>query len=265
MEKDNLSWNNGYSQRRASKLGIGTTIVLSFLVALVGGVLGSVIYNSSTAKPNATSSAVVSTKTIGSIADAVDIAEPSVVDVETESIDAKGNLIGEAGSGVIYSQDGYIITNKHVISRAKKIDVTLSNGKIYPATVVAADNKNDIAILKIDANDLTPAKFSDSSTLRRGEEIFVIGNPLGELSGTVTDGIISAENREIELDGTKMSLIQTNAEINSGNSGGGMFRLSGELIGIVIAKTAGDDLEGLAFVIPANKVKECVESLLKKI
>lgn len=167
------------------------------------------------------------------------------------------------GSGVIISSDGYILTNNHVISGANKISVTLRNGTKYEATLVGKDSKTDVAIIKIEAKDLTTAVIGNSDSLVVGEIAIAIGNPLGQLGGTVTDGIISALEREIELDNSTMNLIQTNAAINPGNSGGGLFNANGELIGIVVAKSSGVDVEGLGFAIPVNDVKDVINDILE--
>lgn len=174
------------------------------------------------------------------------------------SYSAEGN-----GSGVIISSDGYILTNNHVISGANKIEVTLRDGTKYEATLIGKDSKTDVAIIKIDAKDLTAATLGDSDNLVVGELAIAIGNPLGQLGGTVTDGIISALEREIQLDGSTMNLIQTNAAINPGNSGGGLFNANGELVGIVVAKSSGVDVEGLGFAIPVNDVVTVINDLLE--
>ena len=171
---------------------------------------------------------------------------------------AEGN-----GSGVIISSDGYILTNNHVISGANMISVTLRNGTKYDATLVGKDSKTDVAIIKIDAKNLTTAVIGNSDSLVVGEVAVAIGNPLGQLGGTVTDGIISALEREIKLDNSTMNLIQTNAAINPGNSGGGLFNANGELIGIVVAKSSGVDVEGLGFAIPVNDVKDVINDILE--
>lgn len=171
---------------------------------------------------------------------------------------AEGN-----GSGVIISNDGYILTNNHVINGATKITVTLRDGTQYEAKLIGKDSKTDIAIIKIDAKNLTPATLGNSDSLVVGEVAIAIGNPLGQLGGTVTDGIISALEREIKLDNATMNLIQTNAAINPGNSGGGLFNANGELIGVVVAKSSGFDVEGLGFAIPINDVKNVINDLLE--
>ena len=201
-----------------------------------------------------------------SAADVAALAADSVVEITTESVQTNsmfGNYISSgAGSGVIISKDGYIVTNNHVIDGATKITVTLKNGTSYTAKLVGTDSQTDIAVVKIDANDLTPAVFGDSDQLTVGEEAIAIGNPLGQLGGTVTNGIISALDREITIDGETMTLLQTNAAINPGNSGGGLFNAAGELIGIVNAKSSGSDIEGLGFAIPINTAQPVIEQLI---
>lgn len=167
-----------------------------------------------------------------------------------------------SGSGIIISTDGYILTNNHVINSAKEISIRLHDGTEYTATVVGSDSKTDIGILKVDATNLKPVTIGNSDELVVGDLAVVIGNPLGELGGTVTDGIISALEREIILDGSKMNLIQTNAAINPGNSGGGLFNNKGELVGIVVAKSSGLDIEGLGFAIPVNDIKNVITDIL---
>lgn len=193
--------------------------------------------------------------------------ENSVVAIETESVSTDswlGQYVTQgAGSGVIYSEDGYILTNNHVISGASSIKVTLHDGTECDASLVAADSQTDVAVIKIDKKGLTPVTFSDMSALGVGDLAVAIGNPLGTLSGTATEGIISALEREITIDGKSMSLIQTSASINPGNSGGGLFDQYGNLIGIVVAKSSGSDVEGLGFAIPADNVAKVAKSLIE--
>lgn len=129
--------------------------------------------------------------------------------------------------------------------------------------MTGTDEKTDLAVIKINASGLTAAKLADSSSVRAGDFAIAIGNPLGELGGTVTEGIISAKDREITIDGESMTLLQTSAAINPGNSGGGLFSLDGELIGVVNAKSSGEDIEGLGFAIPADTVKEITQELIQ--
>lgn len=167
-----------------------------------------------------------------------------------------------SGSGVIISTDGIILTNNHVISGGNSITVFLSDGTSYTATVLGSDEQTDLAVLKITATGLTAAKIGDSSELRVGDTAIAIGNPLGELQGTVTAGIISALSRSIEIDGYTLELMQTDTAINPGNSGGGLFNSAGELIGLVTAKTSETGVEGLGFVIPINNAIPIANQLM---
>lgn len=207
-----------------------------------------------------------------STADALSVTEiaskvgPSVVEVTTEAVTTNaffGQYVQSgAGSGVIITEDGYIITNNHVVSGASQVTVRTSDGTEYPATVVGADSKTDIAVLKIEATGLTPAVVGDSDSLQVGEFTLAVGNPLGELGGTVTDGIISALDREVTVENQTMNLLQTNAAVSPGNSGGGLFNERGELIGIVNAKSSGQNAEGLGFAIPVNTAIQVAEELI---
>ena len=193
--------------------------------------------------------------------------ENSVVAISTESVATDSWLrqyvTKGAGSGVIYSEDGYIITNNHVIDGANSINVTLYDGTQCDASLVATDEQTDIAVIKIDQKGLTPVTIGTMDNLSVGDLAVAIGNPLGTLSGTATEGIISALEREITLEGKSMTLIQTSASINPGNSGGGLFDQYGNLIGIVVAKSSGSDVEGLGFAIPCDKVAKVAKSLVE--
>ena len=208
-----------------------------------------------------------STGSVLSIEEIVAKNENSVVAIETESVATDSWLrqyvTQGAGSGVIYSEDGYIITNNHVIDGANSIKVTLYNGKTYDAALVATDAQTDVAVIKINETGLTPVTMGSMDQVSVGSLAVAIGNPLGTLSGTATDGIISALEREITIDGKAMSLIQTSASINPGNSGGGLFDQYGDLIGLVVAKSSGSDVEGLGFAIPVDKVESVAKSLIK--
>jgi serine protease Do len=201
-----------------------------------------------------------------SIAEIAAIASPSVVEITTE-VRVTGQMMQQytaegAGSGVILSDDGLIVTNFHVIEEAETITVRLTDGTTYAAAVVGSDQEMDLAVLKINASGLQAATLGDSSKLAVGDLTVAIGNPLGELGGTVTDGIISALDREITIDNETMNLLQTNAAINPGNSGGGLFDSSGSLVGIVNAKSSGSDVEGLGFAIPINDARPVIEQLI---
>ncbi|MGB4614025.1 MAG: trypsin-like peptidase domain-containing protein [Erysipelotrichaceae bacterium] len=192
--------------------------------------------------------------------------QDSVVQIKVESLIT--GFLGQtlknegAGSGVIISEDGYIVTNNHVIEGVSNIYVTLNNNKEYKATLVGADVKTDLAVIKIEGNDFVSASIGDSSSAIVGDTAIVIGNPLGEFGGTVTTGIISALNRDIIIDNQAMNLLQTNAEVNPGNSGGGLFNSKGELIGIINAKILANNVEGIGFAIPSNDVSIIVEQII---
>lgn len=175
-----------------------------------------------------------------------------------------------SGSGFIYSSDGYILTNYHVIESASSIKVTLYDGTSYDATLVGFDESNDVAVLKISAENLTPVTLGDSDNLNVGDSVVAIGNPLGELTFSLTSGAVSALDREVTLSSNvTMELIQTDCAINSGNSGGALFNLYGEVIGITNAKysgssSSGASIDNIGFAIPINTVKPIVESIIEK-
>ena len=198
---------------------------------------------------------------------------PSVVVITTEQVVysqwswyGQSQVESGAGSGVIISSDGYILTCAHVVDGASTITVTIDD-KDYTATLVGEDTTSDIAVIKIDADGLTPATVGDSDSLKVGQSVMAVGNPLGELGGTVTGGMISALNRSVTIQGTSstntMSLIQMDASVSPGNSGGGLFNMNGELIGIVNAKSSSSDAEGLGFAIPINDAIKVAEELLQ--
>jgi serine protease Do len=259
-------------EKFVTKKAFVITLVIAMLFSAVVGAGGFAltqsIFGSSSGK-NINSTNYSLTKATGSelsIQEIVAKNENSVVAITTESMStdswARQYVTEGAGSGVVYSEDGYILTNNHVIEGASTINVTMNDGKTYEASLVAADSQSDIAVLKIDATGLTPVSFGDSDSLSVGDLAVVIGNPLGTLAGTATDGIVSGLEREITLDGKSMTLIQVSASVNPGNSGGGVFDQYGNLIGLVVAKSSGSDVEGLGFAIPSNTVKSVVESLI---
>ena len=195
------------------------------------------------------------------------LVEPSVVVITTEQVVMSGGFFGQyvesgAGSGVVMTQDGYIITNNHVVEGASTIKVTMYDGTEYTATLVGADAQTDIAVIKVEAEGLVPAVLGDSDTLAVGQEVLAVGNPLGTLGGTVTNGIISALNRSINVEGQTMTLIQHSAQVSPGNSGGGLFNMNGELVGIVNAKSGDSEAEGIGFAIPVNTAKEVAQELI---
>ena len=202
-----------------------------------------------------------------------EMVSPSVVVITTEQVVysqwswyGQNQVESGAGSGVIISSDGYILTCAHVVSGASQITVTIGDTD-YTATVVGEDDTSDVAVLKIDATGLTPATVGDSDSLSVGDSVLAVGNPLGELGGTVTSGIVSALNRSVTIQGTSstntMSLIQMDASVSPGNSGGGLFNMNGELIGLVNAKSSSSDAEGLGFAIPINDAIQVAQDLLE--
>lgn len=166
-----------------------------------------------------------------------------------------------AGSGVIYTTDGYIVTNYHVVgANSRTISVTLYNGEVYEGKYIYGDENMDISVIKIEKDNCTPVTFGDSNAMVLGDTVIAIGNPLG-YGLSVTDGIISALARDVTVENTTMTLMQTSAAINSGNSGGGLFNAKGELIGIVNAKIGGTSVEGMGFAIPSSTVVKCINDL----
>ncbi len=222
---------------------IAITIVLTFIAGAVAGQMFLRSQNDFTTLSEGSSHGLMVHSTFSEVVEEV---ADSVVEVEG------------SGSGVIIDRRGYIITNEHVVSdlnsAGKQIVVVLHNGKRCVAKYQGGDAKYDIAVLKIDAGSLTlpVAKIGKSSALKVGDEVLAIGNPLATLGGTVTNGIISAKDRQIRVEHYLMTLLQTNAEINPGNSGGGLFNMAGELVGIVNAKQFATGIEGLGFAIPID-------------
>ena len=229
---------------------------------------------SSDSSTDSTGNSISATSGTGlSTAQVAEMVSPSVVVITTEQVVysqwswyGQNQVESGAGSGVVISSDGYILTCAHVVSGASNITVTIGDTD-YPATVVGEDDTSDVAVLKIDATDLTPATVGNSDSLAVGESVLAVGNPLGELGGTVTSGIVSALNRSVTIQGTSstntMSLIQMDASVSPGNSGGGLFNMNGELIGLVNAKSSSSDAEGLGFAIPINDAIKVAQDLLE--
>lgn len=274
---------NTPKQKKEKKNHPALIVLLSAVLGTGGGALGAYAVTSQTSTKqvvvyqNTASSTTTNTSssTSGlSIKEIAAKASASVVEITIQSQSTSYGFFGgtytteAAGSGVIISSDGYIITNNHVVEGATSITVKTHDGTEYSATLVGTDSKSDIGVIKIDATNLTAATIGDSSTIAVGDTAVVIGNPLGTLGGTVTDGIISATDREITINNESMNLIQTNAAINSGNSGGGLFDANGNLIGIVNAKdsgttSSGTTIEGLGFAIPINDAMNVAEQLIE--
>ena len=173
-----------------------------------------------------------------------------------------------AGSGFILTDDGYIITNHHVIENSDSITVSLYDGTTYEAALIGYDASNDIAVLKVEAEGLTPVVIGDFENLNVGDSVIAIGNPLGELTFSLTSGAVSALDREITLSNSvTMELIQTDCAINSGNSGGALFNLYGEVVGVTNAKYSGSgggaSIDNIGFAIPINHVKDIIKSIIE--
>ena len=260
-------------------------LVLAAAMGFVGGFVGARVGNtggkvviqqvapSSTSSSDSGSASAVNTASGMTTAQVSEMVSPSVVVITTEQVVysqwswyGQSQVESGAGSGVIISSDGYILTCAHVVSGASNITVSIGD-KDYPATLVGEDTTSDIAVVKVDATGLTPATVGNSDNLKVGESVMAVGNPLGELGGTVTSGIVSALNRSVTIQGTSstntMSLIQMDASVSPGNSGGGLFNMNGELIGLVNAKSSSSDAEGLGFAIPINDAIKVAQDLLE--
>ncbi len=194
---------------------------------------------------------------------------PSIVTVVCQIQSTSSGFGGQSqtstatGSGIIISSDGYVVTNYHVIEGSVSVEVYLNDHNKYVAAIVGGDALSDLAVLKLDATDLPAAEFGNSDNLKIGEKAVAIGNPLGiEFAGTVTQGIISGLDREIEVGGVAMTLIQTDATINPGNSGGALVNKYGQVIGVTSSKISIDYAEGIAFAIPSNDAVKVVNDLI---
>lgn len=276
MEDNEIKTSNVqfFSEKRRNKMPI---IFLMIIVVIITSVLSSLLTYFIVTKGNGMhiTGANNTTYNVENVENPVvavaKIAGPSVVGVSVKYYEQSfwGQLAeGESeGSGIIYSDDGYIITNYHVIEEAinsssAAVKITLSNEEEYEAEIVGTDDVTDLALLKIDAKGLSAAKFGASSDLNVGEMAVAIGNPLGkEFAGSVTVGYISALNRSITSDGRTYNVLQTDAAINPGNSGGALVNSKGEVIGINTAKINDTSVEGLGFAIPSDDALKIIEEL----
>lgn len=244
-------------------------ILLSGVVGFGAGYAGSHLSNNANVTiQQQTNKSNFGTVQVSDVSDIVEKCKDSVVEITTESASSGNSIFGQyvsqgAGSGVIISKDGYIVTNNHVVSGATSLKVTTTDGTEYDARVVGKDSQTDLAVIKVDANNLQAATLGDSDILQVGDPAIAIGNPLGELGGTVTTGIISATDRQITIDDETMTLLQTDAAINPGNSGGGLFNADGNLIGIVNAKESSTGIEGLGFAIPITPAQDIITELMQ--
>lgn len=246
-------------------------ISIMVISALCGGLGGAYVIQRYQANQSNKEDAIiqqtqVSTKELpkNAITKVAETVGPAVVGINNKGETFWGDIEQGSGSGIIFESNGYIVTNYHVISGASKVTVKLSTGKVFAAKIVAADKRSDLAVIKIDANNLPTVKFGDSSQVRVGDLAIAIGNPLGEeFAGSVTSGIISALNRKMQYDGAIYKVLQTDAAINPGNSGGALCNANGEIIGINSLKIGAEaNAEGMGFAIASNEAKLIIDSLM---
>ena len=261
------------------KTGVKVTALL-LACAVIGGAAGyggaalSSSGKTTIRQSNRTASEItvkqVSGQTLMSPAEVYASTVNSVVSINCSSVST--NIFGQSvqsassGSGFIITQDGYIVTNHHVVSGASSVTVTLYDGTEYPATVVGSDSDYDVAVLKINATDLQPVTLGNSSNVNVGDSVLAIGNPLGELTFSMSQGIVSCCDRAINVDGTPFNMIQVDASINPGNSGGPLMNLYGEVVGIVSAKYSSysdTTVEGLGFAIPIGDVQAIITDIME--
>lgn len=275
-------YENGNNKKKKRTGKFGSVVAIALICSLLGGAVGSVVTYTTmermkpqTKQQNVTSgNNPVAPTTMGAmnIPEIVTKVSPAVVGVSTKSVSTNifGFNMGEQegiGSGFIFSEDGYVLTNYHVIANASQVKVIFNNGKEVNAKIVNYQPEADLAVLKITDKVELPgvATLGDSESLQVGEQVIAIGNPLGkEYLGSVTTGIVSAVSRDVEIDGKKMNLIQTDTAINPGNSGGPLINSKGEVVGINTAKLSGEGIEGIGFSIPINDVTAKLENLVKQ-
>lgn len=273
----------GPSPQRDGNRKKSVFIAVGLVLAMLMGFLGSVIGNAVTGNGHTTMlegnrpSSVIDLATVDTskLMTASEVYAANVNSTVGITTSVTTNFWGfqttsaASGSGFILTADGYILTNFHVIESSSSINVTLYDGTSYDAVLVGYDESNDIAVLKIDASDLSPVVLGDSDNLNVGDDVIAIGNPLGELTFSLTAGAVSALDREITLSsGVMMNLIQTDCAINSGNSGGALFNLYGEVIGITNAKYSSSgteaSIDNIGFAIPINHIRSIVDSIIEK-
>ena len=273
---------NGANTPDGGKKKTTVLVAVGLVLALLMGLLGSAIGNSLFGRGSTTiyegqrESSVIDVSKVdtGKLMTAAEVYAANVNSTVGITTSVTTNFWGfqttsaASGSGFILTGDGYVLTNYHVIESSNSISVTLYDGKSYDAVLIGYDESSDIAVLKIDAEGLTPVVLGDSDNLNVGDSVVAIGNPLGELTFSLTSGAVSALNREITLSNSvTMNLIQTDCAINSGNSGGALFNLYGEVIGITNAKYSGSgsgaSIDNIGFAIPINHVRGIVESIIE--
>ena len=266
---------------KKNRTGLKVT-ALALCCALLGGAVGGGVVHFAENQPGQTSVNVSSRPATHVSVNTVD-GKTAMTDAEVYaagvnsvvSINVTGtsgtNFFGQpvrtasAGSGFVLTKDGYIVTNYHVVKDGETVKVTMYNGDEYEAKYVGGDEDYDIAVIKVEAADLQPVTLGDSGSLNVGDHVLAIGNPLGELTFSMSGGMVSCVNRAINVDGTPFNMIQTDASINPGNSGGPLFNQYGEVVGIVSAKyssTGNESVEGLGFAIPINDVLAMIQDIM---
>ena len=281
-----------YIPQRKEKKGAGKVIALALVCSLLGGAVGAggVLYSGVRNNETGASAGVSPVYQGDRPSTVIDIHEIDTSKLMTAAEVYAANVhstVGittsittnfwgyqttsaASGSGFIYSADGYILTNYHVVEDSNSITVSLYDGGNYPAKLVGYDAGNDVAVLKIEAENLSPVILGDSSNMKVGDSVVAIGNPLGELTFSLTSGSVSAMDRNITMSsGTTMNLLQTDCAINSGNSGGALFNLYGEVIGITNAKYSSNSgteasIDNIGFAIPINNIRGIVDSIIEK-
>jgi len=287
MDNDNNSWQSGirFTEEKKPKrfMRVLSIILVAFFSASLGGIFGGYYVkktfntsdnsafreqsdvNSNLLQANNVLSKDPETTTIpkNSITKVAELVGPAVVGIDNNVRTWQGGTaLQGSGSGIIFDKRGYIVTNEHVIEGASNISVTLSGGRKVTAKLIGKDSKTDLAILKVDVDKLPVATFGNSSNVRVGDVAVAIGNPLGEeFSGSVTVGVISALNRSIDVDGRDYKVIQTDASINLGNSGGALCNEAGEVIGINSLKISS--AEGIGFAISINEARPIIDAIMK--
>ena len=290
--RTNVRKKRDIKNKKVSVLTTATAIALTAVISVSGAILiprafdddFSISSSETKATENTPGASIVANsasdngdKKALSTPEIVDKVGPAVVGIINKATltGGYGNIFGfygnqqqqevekSSGSGVIISSDGYIVTNNHVIEGANELVVILNTGDEYTAKLIGRDSNTDLAIIKIEADELVYAKMGESSNLRVGDTAIAIGNPLGqEFAGTTTQGIISGLNRNVTIDNKELTLIQTDAAINPGNSGGALVNAYGELVGINTAKISSSTLEGLGFAIPIDEAKPVIKDLI---
>lgn len=268
-KEGNINFRKNKIRNRIKK--VFNSIIFVVIAAISGGVAATYITNKNVKNINTGYSGknIVSQDTtreipknaITKVAEAVG---PAVVGISNKGETFWGDITTSSGSGIIFKSDGYIVTNYHVIAGASTVTVKLASGQVLPAKLIGDDKRSDLAVIKINANNLPTAKFGDSSKIRVGDLAIAIGNPLGEeFAGSVTSGIISAVNRTMEYKGAVYRVLQTDAAINPGNSGGALCNENGEVIGINSLKLGPEvNAEGMGFAISIHEAKNIIDSLM---